>query len=355
MGKWAHACALSAEGLWVLGMQRGTSVRIIGLVRYRACAFVAACAVAFACGGSGGASDPPVSPSPSPSFSQLTLFPTRLVAIVGEPITLRVTARDSGGAEVSNVVPEYSSTNSGVVRVEPGGRLVASGVGSVTVRASAGGQTAESVIHVGSAAYDVSASGPPRVLSASYIDLSKIERISRFRSAIGHSYTDASGETCRSMKHYFQPKLSVDWTAVDVYAPASGTIWQIAPDGAFGSRVVLRPRDLAALEVTIFHVNLDPGIVVNGWVDSGDRLGRHASSSTMSDIAASVGPRPTGTLVSYFQVMSDDVFAQYQARGIPSREAAMITRAERDADPVPCVGESQFLVTGTLSNWLSLN
>ena len=33
----------------------------------------------------------------------------------------------------------------------------------------------------------------------------------------------------------------------------------------------------------------------------------------------------------------------------------MITRAERDADPVPCVGDSQFLVTGTLSNWLSLN
>jgi hypothetical protein len=67
----------------------------------------------------------------------------------------------------------------------------------------------------------------------------------------------------------------------------------------------------------------------------------------MSDIAASIGSRQAGTPVSYFQVMSDDVFAQ-QARGIPSREAAMITRAERDADPVPCVGESQFLVTGTL-------
>ena len=133
---------------------QGTRVRIIRPeVRYRACAVVAACAVAFACGGSGGASNPPVPPSPSQSFSQLTLFPTRLVAIIGEPITLRVAARDAGGAEVSNVVPEYSSTNSGVVRVDPGGRLVASGVGSVTVRASAGGQTAESVIYVGSAAY----------------------------------------------------------------------------------------------------------------------------------------------------------------------------------------------------------
>jgi hypothetical protein len=320
----------------------------------RACTLLALGAIAFACGGSGAPGGPGPS-SPSPTLSQLTLFPSRLVTMVGETVPLRVTAWDSAGAEVLNVSPEFSSANPGVVRVEPGGRLVASGVGTVTVRATAGGQTAESVFHVGAATYDLAALGPPRVLTASYLDLGAVERISRFRSAIGHSFTDGSGETCRSMKHYFQPKPSVDWTSVNVYAPSAGSILQIAPDGAFGSRLVLRPRDLAALEITLFHVNPDPGIVLNGWIESGDRIGRHASSGTMSDIAVSFGPRQTGTLVSYFQVMSDDVFAQYQARGIPSRDAAIITRAERDADAVPCVGESPFLVTGTLSNWLSLN
>jgi len=171
---------------------------------------------------------------------------------------------------------------------------------------------------------------------------------------VGHSYTDGS-ETCRSMKHYYQPKLSIDWTTVDIYAPASGTVMGIAPDGAFGYRIRIRPRDLAVLDIQIFHVRLDSGVVRDRWVDAGEHIGRHASSGTMSDIAMSIGPKEGGTLISHFDAMTDAVFAQYQARGVPSREAAIITEAERDADPVPCVGEQQFTVHGTLPDWLVLN
>jgi hypothetical protein len=308
-----------------------------------------------ACGGGGSGPGEVAAPPPSVPLSQLSLFPARLVALVGETITLKVTALDQNGAEVSNVVPAYSSSNAGVVRIEPDGRVAAVSSGTATVRASAGGRTAESTVHVGPATYDLTALGPPRVLNANYIDLSKIERISRFRSTIGHSYVDGSGETCRSMKHYYQPDLSVDWTAVEVRAPASGTIWLIATDGAAGFRIMLRPRDLPALEVGIFHVNLDPGIVRGAWVEAGNRIGRHASSFTMSDIAVSIGGKETGTLISYFDTITDSVFAEYQARGVPSREAAIITRAERDADPVPCAGESQFQVHGNLPDWLLLH
>lgn len=307
----------------------------------------------IACGGSDATTPSPV--GGNPSLSRLELFPSQRVAVVGEAITLRVIARDLGGQELSNVAPQYTSTNPGVVRIDPGGAIQAAGVGSATVRASAGGQSAESVIHVGSATYNLAGLGAPRVLNANYIDLSKIERISRFRSTVGHSYVDASGETCRSMKHYYQPRLFVDWTMVDVYAPASGTIWLIAPDGAVGSRIMLRPRDLPALEVAIFHVALDPAIVKDVWVEAGSPIGRHASRSTMSDIATGFGGKEQGMLVSYFETMSDSVFAQYQARGVLSREAAIITRAERDSDPVPCVGEQQFIVQGKLPDWLALN
>jgi hypothetical protein len=254
---------------------------------------------------------------------------------------------------LSNVIPTYSSSNTAVVRVDPGGSVVASGAGMATVRATAGGQTAESVIHVGAATYD-SVQGPPRVLNASYIELPKIERVSRFRSTVGHSYVDGSGETCRSMKHYFQPRQSIDWTSVEVYAPAAGTIWLIATDGAAGFRVMLRPRDLPALEVAMFHVNLDAAIVKNTWVEAGDRIGRHASPFTMSDIATGVGGRE-GTLFSYFETMTDGVFSQYQARGVSSRQAAVITRGERDQDQVPCVGEQQFTVQGKTPDWVVLN
>jgi hypothetical protein len=293
----------------------------------------------------------------SPPLSHLSLFPDRLVAVVGEQVIVAVTARDIGGAELSNLVPVYTSSNNSVVRIEPGDRIMAAAIGTATVRASAGGRTAEITVHVGLPSYDLATFGPPRVLTANYIDLSKIERISRFRSAVGHSYTDGS-ETCRSMKHYFQPWLSVDWNSVDIFAPASGTILGIARDGVYGFRVRMRPRDLPALDVQIFHVNLDSAIVVNAWVNAGDHLGRHfgrqALSTTMSDIAMSIGPKEGGTLISYFDAMTDAVFAEFQARGVAAREAAIITKAERDADPVACVGESQFTTQGTLPNWLQL-
>lgn len=62
-----------------------------------------------------------------------------------------------------------------------------------------------------------------------------------------------------------------------------------------------------------------------------------------------------GGQLSYFETMTDEVFAEYQARGIVSRESAIITKEERDADPVPCVAQMQFTDEGTIENWLYLN
>jgi len=301
-----------------------------------------------ACGDSGNSTGPTTQP-----LSFLSLFPDQWTAPVGDNIELTVTARDTAGADVAGVVPEYTSSDSTVALVDPDGRIITRGAGTATVHATAGGRTAQTLVYVGPATYDLEQLGPPRVLPANYIDLSKIGRISRFRSTVGHSYTDGS-ETCRSMKHYYEPENTVDWTSVDIYAPASGTILGIATDG-WGYRIRMRPRDLPVLEIQIFHVEPDSGIVRNMWIDVGTHLGRHASSSTMSDIAMSIGPKEGGTLISYFDAMTDAVFALYQARGVASREAAIITEAERDADPVPCVGEEQFTVHGTLADWIVLN
>ena len=51
--------------------------------------------------------------------------------------------------------------------------------------------------------WNVDRDGVPKFITHTYIDLSYIREISRFRSGEGHSYTDAV-ETCRSMKHYFK-------------------------------------------------------------------------------------------------------------------------------------------------------
>lgn len=318
--------------------------------------YIALVALLTACGGSDTTGSKPPNEPQGPPLSSLEIFPTELIAQVGETMTPQVTARDLSGAIVPNLVPHYTSSNPTIVSVDANRhRLQAMSVGIVTVHASAGGQVADMIIHVGSAAYNLAALGPPRVLNANFIDLSRIKRISRFRSTVGHSYVDTSGETCRSMKHYFEPYDSVDWTTVDIFAPASGTILEIAPDGAWGSRVVLRPESSAALRVAIFHVTVDSGIVKNSWVEAGQHIGRHASGQTLCDIAVSIGGKEEGTLISYFDAMTDEVFAQYQARGVANRQALIITRAQRDADPVPCVDEHQFTVHGHLPDWVLLN
>jgi len=301
----------------------------------------------------GGGSDGSTEPK-SPPLSELTLFPDKRAAIVGEAITLTVTARDASGNPVSGVAPRFTSSNSAVVFVAPNGTLETKSAGTAVITGTAGGKTAQSTIYVGATTYDLATLGPPRVVTANYIDLSKIERISRFRSIVGHSYTDGS-ETCRSMKHYFQPKSSLDWTTVDVYSPVEGTVMGYANDGSFGKQLLIRPRLVPVVNVAIFHVNLDATVVQGGWLNAGDHIGRHAAQNTYSDIAVSIGPKEGGRLISYFDAMADAVFQAYQSRGVASKPAMIITKAERDADPVPCVGESQFTVFGTIPNWVVLN
>jgi hypothetical protein len=293
-------------------------------------------------------------PSDNPPLSYFSIFPDTLVAIVGEVIFLTITTRDTSGNPITNVSPTYTSSENGVIGIQTDGRITAVGIGRTTLTASAGEKTAQVVIYVGSATYDLATLGPPKILNADYIDLSKIGRISRFRSTVGHSFTNGL-ETCRSMKHYFEPKLSVDWTSVDIYAPASGTILGIRTDGSAGYQIRFRPVDLPAFDISLFHVNIDSGIVKGLWVHAGERIGKHASSFTMSDIAVGQGPKEGGDLISYFEVITDEVFALYQARGVTSREAAIITKEERDSDLVPCVGEEQFTVHGTIPDWLVLN
>jgi hypothetical protein len=66
------------------------------------------------------------------------------------------------------------------------------------------------------ATYDINALGVPKFLNINYIDMRKITKITKFRSAVGHDYSDATQfgpkddikgfgptESCHSMKHYF--------------------------------------------------------------------------------------------------------------------------------------------------------
>ncbi|MFN0182127.1 MAG: hypothetical protein ACKVZ0_25260 [Gemmatimonadales bacterium] len=200
--------------------------------------------------------------------------------------------------------------------------------------------------------YDVDLLGVPKLASRDYLDLGLIEAISRFRSSVGHDYHDAF-ETCRNMKHYFRPRAGTDWAAVSIYAPAAGTIVRLRAETTFGSQVVIRSAAQPAFQFILFHVTPEVGVDSGVAVLAGQRLGHHVGSQTMSDIAVGVDTPAGYRLLSWFEVIADSVFSGYATRGVASRAAMVISRAERDGDPLSCVGEA-FIGAGSLGNWVAL-
>ena len=189
-----------------------------------------------------------------------------------------------------------------------------------------------------------------KFISVSYIDLSKIARISRFRSGEGHDYSDDS-ENCRSMKHYFEPNDTVDWSAVDIFSPIDATVTTIRDESPRGLQVELLSTSHPNIVVTIFHVKLDVAPATGMHYTAGQHIGKHVGSITMSDIA--VRTNSPYRLHSLFEFLSDTLFAQFIARGVPTRDTMIIPEAARDADPLNCLGDS-FGTAGTLENWVVL-
>jgi len=206
--------------------------------------------------------------------------------------------------------------------------------------------------------YDIDLNGIPRFAVSDCIELDKIQRISKFRSGEGHDYSD-DFESCRSMKHYYVTKDGVDMQSVKLYAPVTGTITGRVDeyDGSLwkGTQIGIKPIGYEAFTVIIFHIDLNDSLAVGDTVYAGDELGSsEKNSGTVTDIAVAVHVPQGYKLISYFEVMTDGLFALYRARGVGSRDEMIITKEERDADPLTCTGE-QFEDTGNLENWVELN
>jgi hypothetical protein len=202
--------------------------------------------------------------------------------------------------------------------------------------------------------YDLNANGIPRFVQSDYIELGKIERISRFRSGVGHDYSDGF-ESCRCMKHYFQPSNTVNWASIQIRSPVAGTVSRLDQENLAGSgtQIRIKSRDFPAFCFILFHVRTNGLVLVGDSVSAGQLLGTHIGTQSTSDIAVGVNT-PTGwRLVSYFEVMTDSVFATYQARGINSRTDAIISEELRDTDPLTCNG-GRFASPGNLPNRVTL-
>lgn len=208
---------------------------------------------------------------------------------------------------------------------------------------------------------------PTRFVGTHFTELDKIERISLFRSAAGHSYTDAC-ESCRSMKHYYAPYPA--WRAngvIEVRSPVDGLVVIVRDDGHGASpgdenkQVHIRPTAYPAYTFVLFHVDLTaPAIEAGDVVVAGQAIGTaRLEYPDLSEVADNfdIGVQlhtPYGErFVSWFDVVTDTLFANYASRGVTSRDALVLTEAQRDVDPLTCDGET-FTSTGSLDVWRTL-
>ncbi|MBN1892948.1 hypothetical protein JW906_00555 [bacterium] len=97
--------------------------------------------------------------------------------------------------------------------------------------------------------------GLPRFVHVNFIEPARMERISRFRSSVGHDYSD-DFEHCRSMKHYFMPDGSGDWSEVRVYAPVDGFVSLFFDEWIGGTQIWLTSSEYPDFEFDMFHVHL---------------------------------------------------------------------------------------------------
>lgn len=199
-----------------------------------------------------------------------------------------------------------------------------------------------------SSSSSVDTSNPSQFVTASFVDLSKIFSISKFRSLQGHDFSKG-GETCRSMKHYFTPQRTQkgmelvgknngippkpDGTNdIDIFSPFDGKITRIeAEHFPVGEQIYLVPDAASNYTVRIFHVFKSDGIKVGSKLSAGQKIG---VISSYSDTDISVENKDK--YLSVFEVMTDSVFAEYQARDAKTRDDFIISREHRDAHPVAC-------------------
>ena len=219
--------------------------------------------------------------------------------------------------------------------------------------------------------YDLEAKGIPKFASHDFTNLDKVTQISRFRSVVGHDFSDET-ESCRSMKHYYEPFEEFrNNSLIEIYSPVDGFISELNEEsfgpleGDINYQIRIQPKQYPAFTFILFHVDLVSDSITQGKkVTAGELLGySHLYSPSLEhsagnfDIAVKVNTPDGQRYISFFETMTDSLFDTYEQRGVSSRSDFIISKEERDANPGSCDGE-WFTIKDyedTLVNWVELH
>ena len=202
---------------------------------------------------------------------------------------------------------------------------------------------------------DESAESFSQFIQADWIELDRIDSISKFRSGSGHDFSQGTGETCRSMKHYFNvphteeserlgkqnnflPPAPDGKNDIKIYSPVDGKIVRIEKEQTTGGQIYIEPTNAPKYTVRLFHIYELDGIKKGSKVTAGQQIGVIGQYQN-TDIAIEKRKGFNPNFISYFEVMPDSIFTKYQARGVKSRDELIYSKEYRDANILKCNGE----------------
>jgi len=214
--------------------------------------------------------------------------------------------------------------------------------GSTTNSSQTSKQTKNSTIDV---------NNPPKLLEAQVFELGNFKNISKFRSGVGHDFSHGTGESCRSMKHYFNPiintitnEASIPKTVepgdgIAVNSPVGGDITKLESEQfPLGKQIYIVPEEYPDFTIRLFHIYPLSNISAGTKVKAGQRIGTLLKTQG-TDIAVEVSANNKYNLISYFDIMPDSLFADFEKHGVADRKDLVITKADRDAKPLSCQGQ----------------
>lgn len=220
---------------------------------------------------------------------------------------------------------------------------------------------------------------PPPQIVANFTNLDKIEKISKYRSCQGHvTVPQNNKETRRNMKHYFWVKPEYNASEkVEIYSPYNGyvSIIRSEPELNLEGEIWISSKNIFALlppvgvwNFSVQHLDVRKDLKVGDKVKAGELIGYAALSEKRGDsfdiVYAKLGlpPKkidgwtaPFSDLDSVFNHMSDEVFAEYQQKGITSKEEVFISKETRDQNPCQYKdGGPYFAPQEKIDDWAEL-
>lgn len=199
-------------------------------------------------------------------------------------------------------------------------------------------------------------------ITANPVDLTQIEKISKFRSCAGHDFSGhnflGQVEAKSSMKHYLKPLPQFQNNKTAAFAPFDGTIHieGVHPpmgQGERGDSLELMSQQEPNAVFIFFHIRTATDFKHGDLIEAGQLIGYAATNISYDfDLGlrainqTNANSRFGDTFDSIFNHMTPEVLTQYQKVGL-NKENLFVSKEFRDAHPCTFVGDSA-------DNWIIL-